>query len=51
MNKFFSMSIWKSVNRLTSRLKCENFFPSKHKLTLQKLTSADINDHLINEVG
>ena len=27
------------------------FFPSEHKLTLQKLTCAEINEHLINEVG
>ena len=44
------LSISKSINSFTSSPECE-IFPSEHKLTLQKLTCAEINEHLIIEVG
>ena len=50
INKCFSLSISKSGNRFTSSPERE-FFPDEHKLKQQKLTFAEINEHLINEVS
>ena len=45
--------VWVFRNLLIGLLKVQNlkFFRSEHKITLQKLTCAEIKEHLINEVG
>ena len=40
----------RSISHAVIKVQNVNFFPNEHKFTLQKLTCAEINEHLINEV-